>query len=132
MLTPFPDFLMFGFFSPTLLRCAAAAIFIYLAYYHFKHKEAIARIDMPIVGGGMWVAWVAVIIEMAVSASLFFGYYVQYAAVLGLLGAVKQFVWRNAYPTFFILPRTTSALLIAILLSLLVTGAGALAFDLPL
>jgi len=132
MLTPFPDLLMFGFFAPTILRFAAALIFAYLAYTHFHHKDAIARIKMPLLGGGMWVAWAAITIEIIVAAALFFGYYTQYAALIGMLGAVKHFVWRNTYPTYFVLPRTTSFLLIVILASLLLTGAGALAFDLPL
>ncbi len=132
MPTPFPDLLTYGFFAPTLLRFAAAALFAYLAYSHFHNKDAIARINMPLVTGGMWVAWVAITVEIAVAAALFCGYYTQYAAILGIIGIIKQFVWRNSYPAFFMLPRTTSALLIVVLFSLLLTGAGALAFDLRL
>lgn len=132
MYNVFPDLLTYGFFSPTLLRIVAALTFTYLAYTHFKHKDAIAHMRLPILGGGAWLAWMAVIVEIAVALGLFLGYYTQIAALVGFLGALKHFVWRNAYPRFFILSRTTSVLLMAILLSLLVTGAGALAFDLPL
>ncbi len=132
MLNPFPDLLMFGFFGPTVLRIVAALVFVYLAYAHFHNKTAIARIKFPVLQGGMWVAWAAIVVELLVAAGLFFGYYTQYVALVGILGALKHMVWRNSYPVFFILPRTTSILLVAILLSLLVTGAGALAFDIPL
>ena len=132
MLNPFPDLLMFGFFAPTLLRVVAALMFVYLAYVHFKNKDAIARIKLPFISGGAWYIWALLVVELIVAAGLFFGYYTQYVAVLALLGLLKHFMWRSRYPQIFVLPRTTITLLIAILLSLLVTGAGALAFDIPL
>lgn len=132
MLTPFPDLLTFGFFAPTLLRFAAAFVFMYVAYMQLKHKDSLSHITMPLVGKSMWIVWVAIAVESITAAGLFFGYYAQCAAILGIAVAVKQIYWRNTYPTFFILPRTTSALLVVMLVSLLLTGAGALAFDLPL
>jgi uncharacterized membrane protein YphA (DoxX/SURF4 family) len=80
----------------------------------------------------MWIIWLAVIVEAAVAAGLFFGYYTQIAALVGALTALKQIVWRGKYPSFFWLTRSAAFLLLIICLSLLLTGAGAFAFDIPL
>lgn len=132
MLTPFPQLLMFEFFAPTILRIAAALIFIYLAYVHFGNRGALSRMRYPIVGSGAWIVWVSIILEVAIAAMLFFGYYTQYAAIAGAIFALKMLIWKGKYPTFFVLPRSTAILLLVILFTLLVTGAGAFAFDLPL
>jgi len=132
VLTPFPELLTFGILAPTLLRVAAALVFVYLAYHHYKDRNDRAARAFPILGDAMWVVWAAVVIEVATAAGLFFGYYTQYAALVGAAIALKQLVWSGSYQRFFILPRSTAILLLVIALSLLVTGAGAFAFDLPL
>jgi uncharacterized membrane protein YphA (DoxX/SURF4 family) len=132
MLNPFPELLVFSFFAPTLLRVTAAIIFGYLAYRHFERRDAIAQTRFPIVGQGAWIAWVAIIIEVVVAVALLLGYDTQYAAILGALGALKQWVWRGKFSSYFFLTRSASFMLLVICLSLLITGAGAFAFDLPL
>ena len=132
ILTPFPSLLMYNFFAPTLLRVAAAIIFAYLAYRHFKNRDEIARMRFPIVGQGAWIAWCAVLAEVALALALFFGYYTQFAAIVGALSALKHIIWRGKYPNFFWLTHSAAFLLLVIMLSLLLTSAGAFAFDLPL
>ena len=136
MLNTFPQLLAYGFgsyfFAPLILRVAAAGIFLYLAYNHFEHKEKIARTGFPIVGEGAWIAWVAILVEAAVGIGLVFGYHTQVVAIAGCAIAFKQLFWYGKYPVFFILPRISSILLFVICFSLLITGAGAFAFDLPL
>lgn len=132
MLSDFPQLLVYGFFAPTLLRVAAAAVFFYLAYYHFTHKEQIAHTRFPVVGEGVWIAWFAIAVELAVAVALLLGWHTQTAALLGAIVALKQAVWHWAYPHLFILPRSAAFLLLAVTLSLILTGAGALAQDLPL
>lgn len=132
MFNTFPQFLMFGFFAPTLLRFAAALVFAYLAYRHFKGREEAARVSFPLVGSGAWIVWVAILSEVAVATALFTGYYTQIAALVGMGIALKHIVWRGKYPGFFWITRSAAFLLFVICLSLLASGAGALAFDLPL
>ncbi len=132
MFNTFPALLTYSFFAPTLLRITAAVVFAYLAYYHYQHKDAVARTRFPIVGEGMWIAWLALAVEAAVAIGLFLGYHTQIFAILGALIAIKAAFWGGKYPTFFVLSRSTALLLLIICISLLVTGAGALAFDLPL
>jgi uncharacterized membrane protein YphA (DoxX/SURF4 family) len=131
-LNPFPELLTYRILIPTLLRVAAAIIFAYLAYRHYERREAISRVVFPIIGRGMWISWLAIIVEIVVAAALFFGYYTQIAAIIGGIGALKQWVWRGKFPAFFWLTRSASFLLLIICLALLIGGAGAFAFDLPL
>lgn len=132
MLNPFPSLLFLGFFAPTLLRIAAACMMAYIAYVHTINKNEIAKTRFPLIGAGVWVVWVSVVVEVLVGASLLFGYGTQYAAILLALIALKYMVWAGKYPKYFIYSRSTALLLFAIALSLLITGAGAFAMDLPL
>ena len=132
MLNPFPSLFFLSFFAPTILRVAAACVMAYIAYTHILNREAIAKTHFPLIGAGAWVAWVSIIVEILVGASLFFGYGTQYAAILLALIALKYMVWAGKYPKYFIYSRSTAFLLLVIALSLLLTGAGAMAMDLPL
>jgi uncharacterized membrane protein YphA (DoxX/SURF4 family) len=123
---------MYGFYAPAVLRIAAACVLFYLAYVHYKNAAQIGETQFPVFGKGMWIPWVAIVVEFVVGAGLFLGYHTQVAAILGALISLKHFVWRGNYKNFFILSRTTTFLLFVICLSLILTGAGALAFDLPL
>jgi len=132
MLNPFPSLLTYSFFAPTLLRVAAALVFAYIAYRHYQNRDAISRVHFPVVGHGMWIPWAAVIVEVITALGLFFGYHTQYMAILGAIIALKHIIWRGHYPAFFWLTRSAAFLLLVICLSLLISGAGALAQDLPL
>jgi uncharacterized membrane protein YphA (DoxX/SURF4 family) len=114
------------------LRIAVAILFAWLAYKHYQRREQIGNTNFPIFGKGVWIAWLAVIVEAATAAALFFGYYTQYAAIVGILMSLKNAVWAGKYPSFFMLSRSSALLVLVICLSLLVTGAGIFAFDLPL
>ncbi len=134
MLNPFPELLVYGFFAPTILRIAAAFIFLYVAYMQAQHREIMAKIPFPVVGNslGMGVVWFAVAVELALSAALVIGYSTQAAAIIGMIAAAKYFFFGRRWPTFAPISRGTAILLFVILASLLLSGAGGLAYDLPL
>ncbi len=118
MFNPFPDLLWLSFFAPTVLRLAAAGVLFAGAYAHLKHKDSNSR------------AFAAA--HLLVGAMLFFGWNTQYAALLGMAGTVVSFLLPSRFIKTAPLPLSTAGLLFAIFLSLLVSGAGAFAFDLPL
>ncbi len=132
MLNVFPGLLTYGFFAPTLLRIAAAIVLFYLAYNHYTQREHIARTHFPVFGAKTWIAWVAIFVDVVVGLGLFFGAWTQVAALLGALIALKYGIWYGKYPSYFVLPRSTAFLLCIVCLSLMLTGAGAMAFDVPL
>lgn len=129
MLTPFPD-LLYPFFAPTLLRAMLALVFFYVAYSQYKLRGAIA----PVAPLGMGIAfvWLAATFHIAVGAALLVGYYVQIAAIAAAVGLAKGWWYNRQYPNIVILPNSTVLVLIVVAVSLVISGAGALAQDLPL
>ena len=133
MLNTFPNLLMFSFFAPTVLRVAAACVLLFIVAKHFRRREELAKTKIPLIGTiGSGIVWIKIMVEVAIAGALFFGYYAQIAAILGSVVALKQLIYAHKYPLWVPIARGTSVLLFIILLSLLLTGAGALAFDLPL
>ncbi|MEK7108965.1 MAG: hypothetical protein AAB919_00825 [Patescibacteria group bacterium] len=132
MLNPFPDLLTYGIFAPTLLRVAAALVLGYAAYVQWHRRDELAAISFSFVGSGAWIVWVLILLGAASALGLLLGLYTQWAALVGGLLALKSTVWRGRYPRVFPLSHITSLLLLVICLSLLLTGAGAFAFDIAL
>jgi hypothetical protein len=132
MLNTFPALLTYGFFAPTILRVAAALVFLYMAYTVYQHRAQAAQVPLPLVGVQSWAPGFAVLAYGIIGLSLLLGYYTQIGAILGAIASLKKLFWGKRLQVLFPLSRASSLLLFAICLSLLVTGAGALAFDLPL
>lgn len=123
------------FLSPlaaTLLRISAAIVFARYALGTYSRRAELAQVDVMIVGRGMWIPVLSALGTGAVALCLFFGFYTQLAAIFGAIAALKMVIWKKRYPMFVPLSRTASALLLVICLTLVVTGAGAFAVDLPL
>lgn len=133
MLNPFPQLLIFSFFAPTVLRLAIAMVYAWATWQAITHRK---RVSVPFFDKQPWVPQLAAAVELALAAMFFFGWYTQIAAILSLLGAIKYAVLRRLRPqvldAYFPLSPMATLLLVAIALSLLLSGAGALAFDVPL
>lgn len=132
MLSLFPQLLFLAPLGITLLRIAAGLTFLSLAYWHSQRSRELSNVRFILIGKGAWIVYAAILFEAVVGAALIAGYLTQLAALLGTLMAIKCIVWRGRYPQFFPLDRVASALLLVICLSLVVSGAGAFALDLPL
>ncbi len=132
MLNTFPDLLTYSFFAPTILRLAAALAFAYAAYFLWTHQKEIAQRRWPIIGHANWLGAASALVHAAIAGMLGFGHYTQLAALVGAVAALKGAILADRYREIFPLSRSAYLLLLAVLLSLLLTGAGALARDLPL
>jgi len=132
MLSLFPQLLFLAPTGTSLLRIAAGLTYLFLAYWHGKKIRELSDVKFIVVGKGTWIIYVAILFEGITGALLFTGYLTQAAAIAGALMALKSLIWSKRYPQFFPLNRAASALLLAICLSLIVSGAGSFAFDLPL
>jgi uncharacterized membrane protein YphA (DoxX/SURF4 family) len=134
MLNPFPDLLNYSLLAPFILRLVAGLIFIDLGVLAFRNEKeswlaslSVLKIPNPklaikILGG----------IEIAVGIMLILGFYTQVAAlVLALLVFAETYI---EYKEPLLLKRNFVfyLMLLAIVLSLLLSGAGAFAIDLPL
>jgi uncharacterized membrane protein YphA (DoxX/SURF4 family) len=136
MLNTFPSLLVYGFYAPTLLRLGLVAVFIWLAWRTWQKRTAWRHATLPIIGSQSWIPTLAVIAEVALGAMFFFGWHTQIAAVLGILAALKYFIyarwWPRALEVYFPISAGTAFLILVICVSLLLSGAGAVAYDLPL
>jgi len=132
MLNPFPELLTYGIFAPALLRVAVALAFGYMAYAQWHRRHTLSSIKFPIIGSGAWILWTSIIITTITALALLVGYGTQWAALVGALLSFKGAVWAKRYSQFFPLCRAEYILLLVICLSLLLSGAGHPAFDLPL
>jgi hypothetical protein len=132
MLNPFPDLLNFSFFAPTLLRIGVALVFLYGAYVQHARLGELSQLRLPLGLRGAWIIWLSIIAHGVIGVMLLVGYYTQVAALLAMLGGIKGVVYAKKYPRLFPLCRLEYAFVILISLALLLTGAGAFAYDLPL
>ena len=132
MLNTFPHLLVLGFFAPTLLRMVVACLFFFASYSAYKHRDAAAQLRFPLIGTAPWAGGFTMLMYVAIGLMLLLGYYTQIAALLAGLTSIKGLLFCKRYEPLFPYSRSTYVLLLAICLSLLVSGAGALAFDLPL
>ena len=120
MLSLFPDLFTYSFFAPLLLRLVLGLSFIYFGYHLLRQALGVGY---KIIG----------LMELIAGAMILVGVWTQAAVlVLIILMLLNLFGWLKS-----LLPVTQPALAyqlltLAALLSLLLTGAGAFAFDLPL
>ena len=134
MLNPFPELLTYSLLAPFILRLIAGLIFIDLGVLAFKNEKkrwlaSLSTLKVPnpklaikIFGG----------IEIIGGIMLLIGFYTQVAAlVLALLTFAESYI---EYKQPEVLKRNFVfyIMLLAIILSLLFSGAGAFAIDLPL
>ena len=133
MLSLFPQILFLAPAGTALLRISAALTFIYWGYFYWTHLAEVSEERLPIVGMvPTWLVSIGALLCAATGALLLVGLWTQAAALVGALGALKSAILGKRYSEVFPFPRSASLLLFAICLSLVVSGAGAFAFDLPL
>lgn len=137
MLNIFPDLLFLQLFAPFMLRVALGVMFVWIGYsYLFKDREAvIAQISskwpriakFSVLFGGTF--------EMVVGVLLILGFYTQAVAIAGALIAIDALFGKFFYKELDKVLKYSKmfyVLILIISLSLLVSGAGAFAIDLPL
>lgn len=116
-----------------LLRMTAGAILVSLGYRHWKQKESVRSALSPVFPS--WAHAIAIklaVAEAMIGLALIAGFYTQIAALAAIIFSIKILMFRKRLthplfpsPLFYVL-------LIAVSLSLFITGAGAFAFDLPI
>jgi uncharacterized membrane protein YphA (DoxX/SURF4 family) len=133
MLSLFPGILYLAPFSATILRFGAGICFIYIGYSLLVRRRELAAIRLPIIGHPpVWLICVAGLITVLDGIALFVGYGTQLAAIVGMLIALKHLSLYGRWSAVRPFERSTYALLFLICLTLLISGAGPLGFDLPL
>lgn len=126
MLNTFPQLLTYSFFAPTLLRLTVAFIVFYLAYQQWRMRVEIAHVRT------FAFPTLSIIFNVCVGGALFLGYRTQIAALLAITGFLIGLWLNRRHPHIVIVPSSTVIVLIVVCTSLIFTGAGAFAMDLPL
>lgn len=132
MLSLFPSLLFLTPLSPLLIRVAVGLSFLYLGYHHYQNRTAAAS-EHPFAGSiGPIILFAQIIVEFVIAASLIAGVFAQLGALIGFLVCVKLLILKPRGRS--LVPFSTLALLLLAVmnLSVLITGAGLYAFDLPL
>jgi len=129
MLSLFPQFLAYQFFSPFILRIVLGVVFISFGYTKFKDVSGVSALlfSLGIKPAKFWTVFLA-ILEIVVGILFIIGFIAQVAAILAsliIIGAIFTVARVNKKYTFYII-------LLAISLSLIISGPGAFAIDLPL
>lgn len=134
MLNPFPELLSYGLLAPFLLRIVLGFIFIDLGFLKFKTEKTrwIASFETLGIKPADFFVPLYAVLQIIGGLMLLMGFYTQIAALgfVILTGIELLIEWK----TREILKRDLVfyLLLFVISLSILITGAGAFAFDLPL
>lgn len=133
MLNTFPQLLTYGFFAPTILRILVALSLAYIAYAQISRRKEISQTGFPFIGRpDATLVIISAIIIFLTGAALFLGWHTQLAALVAMVICLKHAVYAKKYPRAIPLCRLEYVYLIVILFTLLLTGAGALAMDVPL
>ncbi len=126
IVTPFPFLLDFSFFAPLLLRLTLG-IYVLAIGFSAKHK---ADVEIPVELSPLHVAYRALFI--AAGISLIIGIYTQIGAIVVVVLLMIAGISDKRARITTELNRAELSLLLVIALSLMITGAGAFALDLPL
>ncbi len=133
MLNPFPYLLAFGILAPFVVRTTVGLFFLWSAREHYKRRAAL-RNEFALRFGSVGLPFlVAVLIaEGAAGVSLLLGAYTQIGAIVAALLALRLLTCRGRLPSMLLVGKFSYALLLIMSATLLLTGAGAFAFDIPL
>lgn len=134
MLNPFPILLTFGIIAPALLRVTVGLIFLYFSYETLRSRRDAKIVCFDEVGlkpGKYWVP-VAGAAELVGGILLIAGLWTQVAAILLSIVTIGALIMKSRGGKEVRGPALYYILLFAVLISLMLTGAGFLAFDIPL
>jgi len=134
MLSIFPSLLIFGIFAPFILRVAVGVYLFYTGFGHLREERESVTVELSDRFGTFSKSLVIIggLFEVVIGLSLIAGFLTQVMALLGSLYMIKLLVFKNNYPTWIKHEKIFYVMVLVILLSLLLTGAGAPAVDLPL
>lgn len=134
MLSVFPFLLSYKLIAPLILRLTLGVIFVDYGWskLHRQKKEKLEMFEKIGLKPGLTYVWIIAIIEIVVGLFLIFGFLTQVATLLAsIIIAVAIFI-KIKQPLSLESSLCLLIVCLVIALSLLLTGPGFFAFDLPL
>ena len=132
MLNPFPTqwLALLAYF---ILRFFVGGVLLYLGFNHLKYQSELKHIlKLSWWPFGTFSAAALILAEIVLSAMFIFGFFTQYAAIALSIMCLEMIILRGIFDHHSIPTRIFYTLLLGCSISLFITGAGVLAFDLPL
>jgi len=134
MLNPFPELLVYSLLAPLILRVVAGLLFIDLGVLLFKNEKerwalSLSSLNIPNPKATIKILGV---VEILGGAMFILGLYTQIAALILALFTFAEVYIEYKSPAILKRNLIFYIMLFAIVLSLLLSGAGAFAIDLPL
>lgn len=116
-----------------ILRVIVGLALITLGMRHVRHFRELAGVArIPLLPIPRTAITLLITTELVAGTLLVLGFLTQAGALLLIILSLKMLLWHGRFPHPSIPPRLTYVLFLAAGLSLLITGAGAFAFDLPI
>ena len=134
MLNPFPIQYL-SMVAYALLRLCVGVLFMRMGYQHLAARKTIPDLiknSFPFFPFGRTALFMIVATELITGALFTLGFYTQIAAILSMAFCIKLLVWNKRLPANYFQNRTFYVLLFFASASLFITGAGFIAFDLPI
>lgn len=132
MLNPFPiQFL--ALLAYLILRVFVGGILVYLGITHLSRRHDLKHaISLPLFPYGLASVWYLATLELLAGVMFIVGFYTQIAAIISFFIALEMLVLYSRFRSPLIPSKLFYVLLLGASISLFITGAGALAFDLPI
>jgi uncharacterized membrane protein YphA (DoxX/SURF4 family) len=116
-----------------LLRVCLGVILLTLGYRHLRNRHALKEIfTFRFFPYGLFFAWYMGTWELIIGILFILGLFTQIAALCAIALSLKMSIMHKRFAHPLIPQRLVYILMLAISLSLFITGAGAFAIDLPL
>lgn len=134
MTNPFPELLNFSLLAPTLLRLTLGIFIISLGYTKFKNPHTNIMSFFETLGfrpGALYTKALSVT-EIVMGVALFMGFLTQIAALVVAIITFVSLIVTIRHPESGLQKASIYALFFIISISLVLTGAGLIAIDLPL
>lgn len=120
-------------FAYAILRLFVSGVLVVLGFRHLHLRNEIAAVTkIPFWPFPRLAIALMVTAEIISGTLILVGFYTQVGALILVLLCLKMIVWHNYIPHPGIPSRLMYVLLLGCGLSLFITGAGVLAFDLPI
>lgn len=134
MLSIFPALLTYQLLAPTLLRLTLGIVFVNFGFTKIGRQKAEKIVFFETIGlnPGIAYVWVIALIEIVTGLFLVAGFLTQIAALVSVVILAIAFLLKKKHPLSLESGSGFLILCLVIALSLLLTGPGFFAFDLPL
>lgn len=133
MLNPFPELLAFGLLAPFIIRICLGVVFIRHGYFKL-FKGWVETVESFVNAGGTAKRFVIILgsVEIIGGIMLFLGFLTQIAALTLAVITLAVLLFRKASGNISNRDSAFAVFLSLILISLMFSGAGFFAFDIPL